>query len=115
MNTKVKIAGIEFKNPVLTASGTYGFGWEYSRFYDIAALGGICTKGVTREPRNGNPSPRIAETPSGMLNSVGLQNPGVDAFIEEDLPFLLEKDPRTTMCMSQAECPKPKLRWLSLT
>lgn len=92
MNTKVKIAGVEFKNPILTASGTYGFGWEYSRFYDIAVLGGICTKGVTREPRNGNPSPRIAETPSGMLNSVGLQNPGVDAFIEDDLPFLLEKD-----------------------
>ena len=92
MNTKVKIAGVEFKNPILTASGTYGFGWEYSRFYDISALGGVCTKGVTREKRLGNLSPRIAETPSGILNSVGLQNPGVDAFIEDDLPFLLEKD-----------------------
>lgn len=92
MNTKVKIAGVEFKNPILTASGTYGFGWEYSRFYDISVLGGICTKGVTREPRLGNLSPRIAETPAGMLNSVGLQNPGVDAFIEDDLPFLLEHD-----------------------
>ncbi len=92
MNTRVKIAGVEFKNPILTASGTYGFGWEYSRFYDISTLGGICTKGVTREPRLGNLSPRIAETPSGMLNSVGLQNPGVDAFVKDDLPFLLEKD-----------------------
>lgn len=92
MNTKVKIAGVEFKNPVITASGTFGFGWEYSRFYDITALGGICLKGVTREPRQGNPSPRIAEANYGIINSVGLQNPGVDAFIEEDLPFLRDKD-----------------------
>lgn len=92
MNTKVKIAGVEFKNPVITASGTFGFGWEYSRFYDITALGGISTKGVTREKRQGNPSPRIAETNYGILNSVGLQNPGVEDFIAEDLPFLADKD-----------------------
>lgn len=92
MNTKVKIAGVEFKNPIIVASGTFGFGEEYSKFYDISVLGGICTKGVTIEPRLGNPCPRIAETPSGMLNSVGLQNPGVDAFIAEDLPNLLKKD-----------------------
>ena len=92
MNLKVKIADVEFKNPIITASGTFGFGKEYSEFYDIAALGGVCTKGVTIAPRLGNPAPRIAETPQGLLNSVGLQNPGVDAFIEEDLPFLLGKD-----------------------
>ena len=92
MNTKVNIAGVEFKNPVITASGTFGFGMEYEKFYDISVLGGICTKGVTREKRNGNPSPRIAETPSGMLNAVGLQNPGVDRFVEEDMPFLEKKN-----------------------
>lgn len=92
MNLKVNIAGVEFKNPIITASGTFGFGFEYSRFYNIEALGGVCTKGVTLAPRKGNDSPRIAETPYGILNSVGLQNPGVDAFIEDDLPFLLGKD-----------------------
>lgn len=92
MNTKVKIAGVEFKNPIITASGTFGFGWEYSRFYDISVLGGICTKGVTKEPRQGNATPRIAETNYGLLNSVGLQNPGVDALIEDDLPFLKNKN-----------------------
>ncbi len=92
MNTAVKIAGVEFKNPIITASGTFGFGQEYDRFYDISVLGGICTKGVTKEPRKGNASPRIAETPSGMLNSVGLQNPGVDTFVKDDMPFLERKD-----------------------
>ncbi len=92
MNTAVKIAGVQFKNPIITASGTFGFGQEYDKFYDISALGGICTKGVTREPRKGNAAPRIAETPSGMLNSVGLQNPGVDVFVKEDMPFLEKKD-----------------------
>ena len=81
-------AGIDFKNPVVAASGTFGFGREYSEFYDLSLLGGICVKGLTAQPRLGNPPPRVAETPMGMLNSVGLQNPGVDAFISTELPFL---------------------------
>ncbi len=88
MNTKVNIAGVEFKNPIITASGTFGFGREYSKFYDLSCLGGICTKGVTKERREGNPPPRIAEAVSGVLNSVGLQNPGVDAFVKDEMPFL---------------------------
>lgn len=88
MNLKTTIAGVEFKNPVIAASGTFGFGREYHKFYDVGKLGGICSKGLTLEPRLGNPPVRIAETPSGMLNSVGLQNPGVEAFIENELPFM---------------------------
>ncbi len=88
MNTKVVIAGVEFKNPVIAASGTFGFGREYNNFYDVGQLGGISSKGLTLKPREGNPPVRIAETPSGMLNSVGLQNPGVEAFIENELPFM---------------------------
>lgn len=88
MNLKVKIAGVEFKNPIITASGTFGFGKEYNEFYDINNLGGICTKGVTKEVRQGNDAPRIAETAMGILNSVGLQNPGIDGFIKQDIPFL---------------------------
>lgn len=84
----VDICGVHFNNPVITASGTFGFGKEYAQFYDINVLGGICTKGITKERREGNPAPRIAETPSGMLNSVGLQNPGIEGFIREDVPFL---------------------------
>ena len=87
-DTSVEICGVKFKNPIITASGTFGFGKEYAEFYDINRLGGICTKGITKERREGNPSPRIAETPMGMLNSVGLQNPGIDGFIKEDVPFL---------------------------
>lgn len=83
-NLKVNIAGVEFKNPVITASGTFGFGKEYDRFYNIEELGGICTKGLTIKPRLGNPPPRIAESYGGMLNSVGLQNPGVEHYIETD-------------------------------
>ncbi len=88
MNMKVNIAGVEFKNPIITASGTFGFGREYNNFYDVGKLGGICSKGLTLAPRNGNDPVRIAETPSGMLNSVGLQNPGVMYFIENELPFM---------------------------
>jgi len=88
MNLKTTIANIEFKNPVITASGTFGFGREYNRFYDISMLGGICTKGLTLLPREGNNGTRIAETASGILNCVGLQNPGVDAFIEKEADFL---------------------------
>ena len=88
MNMKTTIAGVQFKNPIITASGTFGFGREYSNFYDVGLLGGICSKGLTLEPRQGNQPVRIAETPSGMLNSVGLQNPGVEYFIQNELPFM---------------------------
>jgi dihydroorotate dehydrogenase (NAD+) catalytic subunit len=88
----VEFAGVRFKNPVVAASGTFGFGREYGEFYDISALGGICVKGLTPCERQGNPPPRIAETPMGMLNSVGLQNPGVDAFIARELPNLRRFD-----------------------
>lgn len=85
---RVQIAGVELTNPVIAASGVFGFGREYARMYPLDRLGGISCKGTTLEPREGNPSPRIAETPDGMLNSVGLQNPGVDAFIRDSLPWL---------------------------
>ena len=88
VDTSVVLCGVILKNPIITASGTFGFGKEYAGFYDINKLGGICTKGITKEKREGNPSPRIAETPMGILNSVGLQNPGVDGFITDDVPFL---------------------------
>ena len=88
----VNIAGVEFKNPVITASGTFGFGREYSEFYPLREIGGLSCKGITLKPRMGNPPPRIAETPSGILNAVGLQNPGVAHFIERDLPWLKEQE-----------------------
>ena len=88
MDLSVSFAGVEFKNPVVMASGTFGFGREYGEYYNLSKLGGICVKGLTVSKRMGNLPPRIAETPMGMLNSVGLQNPGVDAFIEEELPAL---------------------------
>lgn len=88
----VNICGIDFKNPVIPASGVFGYGREYEEIFPLSRLGGIATKGTTITRRNGNPSPRIAETPSGMLNSVGLQNPGIDYFIETELPNLLTKD-----------------------
>lgn len=91
-NLKVNIAGVEFKNPIITASGTFGFGREYDRFYNIEELGGICTKGLTIKPRQGNPYPRIAESYGGMLNSVGLQNPGVDHYLETDDLLLAKRD-----------------------
>ena len=88
MEYAVCFAGVHFKNPIVTVSGTFGFGREYGEYYDLSELGGICVKGLTAAERLGNPPPRIAETPMGMLNSVGLQNPGVDAFIKDELPFL---------------------------
>ncbi|MDE5582260.1 MAG: dihydroorotate dehydrogenase [Ruminococcus sp.] len=88
----VKICGVDFKNPVIPASGVFGYGHEYEEFYSLEKLGGIATKGTTLNRRTGNPSPRIAETPSGMLNSVGLQNPGIDHFINNELPYLLTKN-----------------------
>lgn len=91
-NLKVNIAGVDFKNPVITASGTFGFGKEYDRFYNIEELGGICTKGLTIKPRLGNPPPRIAESYGGMLNSVGLQNPGIEHYLETDDKDLAKRD-----------------------
>ncbi len=90
-NLQVEICGVKFKNPVIGASGTVGFGREYDELYDLSRIGGISTKGMTLEPRLGNPVPRIAEGTSVILNAVGLQNPGVQHFIEYDLPFLREK------------------------
>ena len=88
----VNICGVKLNNPLIAASGTFGFGREYSEFYPLEALGGISCKGITLAPRLGNPPPRIAECSSGILNSVGLQNPGVDHFIEEDLPWLSQQN-----------------------
>ena len=92
MNTKVTLAGVELKNPVMTASGTFGSGEEYSEFVDLKQLGAVVTKGVANVPWPGNPAPRIAETASGMLNAIGLQNPGIDLFSKRDLPFLEKFD-----------------------
>ena len=89
---RVDLAGVELKNPIVVPSGTFGFGREYGQFYNLNELGGICCKGLTLHRREGNPPPRIAETPMGILNSVGLQNPGVDAFIEHELPELKGHD-----------------------
>ena len=87
----VNVAGVQFNSPLIAASGTFGFGHEYSEFFDLSTLGGISCKGITLKKRLGNPPPRIAETPSGIINAVGLQNPGVDHFIEKNLPWLKEQ------------------------
>lgn len=94
MNTKVTIAGVELKNPVMTASGTFGSGAEYSEFVDLNRLGAVVTKGVSSEPWPGNPTPRVAETYGGMLNAIGLQNPGIDLFVRRDIPALRRYDTR---------------------
>ena len=94
MNTKVTIAGVELKNPVMTASGTFGSGQEYGEFVDLNLLGAVVTKGVSNVPWPGNPTPRIAETYGGMLNAIGLQNPGIDVFVKRDIPFLRQYDTR---------------------
>ena len=94
MNTRVTIAGVEFKNPVITASGTFGSGMEYSEFVDLNRLGAVVTKGVANVPWPGNQVPRVTETYGGMLNAIGLQNPGIDVFIERDIPFLKQFDTR---------------------
>lgn len=91
-NLSVDIAGIRLKNPVMTASGTFGYGEEYSEFFDLSRLGAIVVKGLSVKPKDGNPVPRIVETPAGMLNAIGLQNIGVAAFIREKLPFLRQFD-----------------------
>lgn len=92
MNTKVNLVGVELKNPVMTASGTFGSGEEYSEFVDLSELGAVVTKGVANVPWPGNPTPRIAETYGGMINAIGLQNPGIDVFCERDIPFLKKYD-----------------------
>lgn len=92
MNTKVTIAGVELKNPVMTASGTFGSGMEYSEFVDLNKLGAVVTKGVANAPWSGNPTPRVTETYGGMLNAIGLQNPGIDVFLDRDVPFLQKYD-----------------------
>ena len=92
MNTKINIAGVEFKNPVMTASGTFGSGMEYGEFVDLNKLGAVITKGVANVPWTGNNTPRVAETYGGMLNAIGLQNPGVEVFIERDLAYLKQFD-----------------------
>lgn len=94
MNTKINLAGVELKNPVMTASGTFGSGMEYSEFVDLNKLGAVVTKGVANVPWPGNPTPRIAETYGGMINAIGLQNPGIDTFIKRDIPFLQQYDAR---------------------
>ncbi|MCR5415860.1 MAG: dihydroorotate dehydrogenase [Pseudobutyrivibrio sp.] len=106
MNTKVNIAGVEFQNPIMEASGTFGSGMEYSEFVDLNRLGAVVTKGVANVPWPGNPTPRIAEVSSGMLNAIGLQNPGVEVFCERDLKFLEQfKDTRVlvNVCGHSAE------------
>ena len=92
MNTKVTIAGVEFKNPVMTASGTFGSGMEYSELVDLNRLGAVVTKGVANVPWSGNPTPRVAEVYGGMLNAIGLQNPGINVFMQRDIPFLKQYD-----------------------
>jgi len=92
VDTSVNIAGLKMKNPVTVASGTFGFGREYANFYDLSKIGGIMVKGLTLKPREGNPAPRIAETPAGILNSVGLQNPGIEVFMKDEIPFLRNYD-----------------------
>lgn len=92
MNTEVNLAGIKMKNPVTVASGTFGYGREYSNFFDLSKLGGIITKGTALKPWSGNKPSRVYETPSGMLNSIGLQNPGIEYFVQNDLPFLRKFD-----------------------
>ena len=94
MNTEINIAGVTFKNPVMTASGTFGSGMEYGEFVDLNKLGAVVTKGVSNIPWEGNPTPRVTEVYGGMLNAIGLQNPGVDVFIERDLAFLKQYDCR---------------------
>lgn len=92
MNMQTTIAGVTFKNPVMTASGTFGSGMEYSEFVDLNKLGAVVTKGVANVPWPGNPTPRVAEVYGGMLNAIGLQNPGIDVFLERDIPFLKQYD-----------------------
>jgi dihydroorotate dehydrogenase (NAD+) catalytic subunit len=100
VDMSVTLAGVPFPNPVFTASGCAAAGRELSQFFDVSDLGGVVTKSVMREPRTGRPTPRMAETPSGMLNSIGLQGPGIDAFLAKDLPWLDEHDARAVVSIA---------------
>ncbi|MCK8827756.1 dihydroorotate dehydrogenase [Natroniella acetigena] len=100
VNLTVDLNGLELQNPVTTASGTFGFGQEYKNYVDLDKLGGVMVKGTTLQPKKGNPTPRIAETPAGMLNAIGLQNPGVDYFIEQILPEIKDKEFKTIVNIS---------------
>ncbi len=104
MNTKVNIAGVEFKNPITVASGTFGSGMEYDEFVNLDLLGAVTTKGVANVPWPGNPTPRIAETYGGMMNAIGLQNPGIDTFIARDIPFLKTKDTKIIVNVCGKSC-----------
>ncbi|MDE7156855.1 MAG: dihydroorotate dehydrogenase [Lachnospiraceae bacterium] len=110
MNMSVNIAGVELKNPVMTASGTFGSGMEYSEFVDLNRLGAVVTKGVAAVPWEGNPTPRIAETHGGMLNAIGLQNPGIDVFVKRDIPFLKQYDTKIIVNV----CGKTKEEYLEV-
>lgn len=110
MNMSVNIAGVELKNPVMTASGTFGSGMEYSEFVDLNRLGAVVTKGVANVPWTGNPTPRIAETHGGMLNAIGLQNPGIDVFVKRDIPFLRQFDTKIIVNV----CGKTKEEYLEV-
>lgn len=110
MNMSVKIAGVELKNPVMTASGTFGSGMEYGQFVDLNRLGAVVTKGVANVPWQGNETPRIAETHGGMLNAIGLQNPGIDVFVERDIPFLKQYDTKIIVNV----CGKTKEEYLAV-
>lgn len=105
MNTEVNLAGIKMKNPVTVASGTFGYGREFSEYIDLNKLGGIVTKGTSLKPRPGNKPPRVCETTAGMLNAIGLQNPGVGYFMENDLPWLRKFDTKVIVnaCGSSIE------------
>src|SRR5699024_950450 len=92
MDTSVSLPGLDLKNPIMPASGCFGFGREYGEIYDLSTLGAVIMKAATVEERKGNPTPRVAETPSGMLNAIGLQNPGVETIIEKEVPFLASYD-----------------------
>ena len=102
ISTSVNIAGVELKNPVMTASGTFGSGAEYSEFVDLSKLGAVVTKGVANVPWPGNPTPRVAEVYGGMLNAIGLQNPGIDVFVKRDIPFLKQYDITETARAAEA-------------
>ena len=115
VNTKVNLAGLELDNPIIPASGTFGFGLEFAELYDINILGSFSFKGTTKEPRFGNPTPRIAECTRGMINAVGLQNPGVDKVISEELPKLKKVFNKKVVANSVANWRLPALRFHILT
>ncbi|MCK4355683.1 dihydroorotate dehydrogenase, partial [Candidatus Bipolaricaulota bacterium] len=100
----VRIGNLVLRNPIIAASGTFGFGQEYADLYDVSQLGAVCSKGLTLHPREGNPCPRLWETPCGLLNSIGLQNPGIDAFLRDELPRMISQG-LTTIANVWAETP----------